>query len=203
MNTQLMPGETTYRTWGALNIRIDMHTDGVAITVDHHATLNRALPVEQARTYLEFLRDEAKAGKPLWLIEAQAGVLTSAVLDDAERAMVDGIRAHLEQATPKPVDVSDILADAPTCGGWNAFRQQVTRTAALTSEPMDRILITAVDGFIPRSKDATSTQLVALKRRGLVELVYGRRGNRRVIVGARVTDKGAKHAGNEQKELAA
>lgn len=83
--------------------------------------------------------------------------------------------------------------------GRSATGQQVC--AAITSEPMDRIIAEAAngDGYIPRSKQATSVQLIALDRRGLVRLRYT--GPR--IAGGWLTVKGYKHAGVVSKEIAA
>lgn len=113
MTTTLLPGQTAYRQWGALNIRIDMHTTHVAITVDHVPGLNRSFTNnDQGRAYLEYLRDEAKAGKPMWLIEAGAGVLTStAVADAAEQDLIDSVNATMDAGQPQGIDVSDIITD--------------------------------------------------------------------------------------------
>lgn len=80
--------------------------------------------------------------------------------------------------------------EARTPATLDAYRQATTQTGRPNTEPMDRVLASATsDGYIPRGREATSTQLIALKRRGLVELHYGRRGNQRVILGARLTRK--------------
>lgn len=136
---KLQPGQTTYCQWGGLNIRIDMHTDGVSITVDHHPTLNRAFTnLHQGRAYLAFLRDKANAGKPVWLIEAGAGALTStaAIVDDAEQALIDSINATLDKAQAPEVEIAArlkaevdaIVADADP--NWRAkLRAQVIEAA--------------------------------------------------------------------------
>jgi hypothetical protein len=133
-------------------------------------------------------------------------VQVSALIDAAQAVgadaeLIDSINSTMDAAQPKRVDVSDIVDGMPAGGGWNAYRQQATTRAAVTSDAMDRVLDGAVDEYIPRSREATSTQLIALKERGLVELAYGQRGNQRVIVGAHLTGKGSKHT--EAKEIAA
>jgi hypothetical protein len=177
-----------------LHVVIHHHGTHIGLLFTGHAGLNRALPIDEARTYLSDIKRAATAGTAVWAIEEQAGAWTSAaaVVDQVEQSLIDGIREALKPA-PQPVDVSDIVDGMPAGGGWNAYRQQATTRAAVTSDAMDRVLDGAVGGYIPRSKQATSVQLIALSKRGLVELRYGRRGNQRVIVGARITGKGAKH----------
>lgn len=144
--TTLLPGETAYRQWGALNIRIDRHHDGVAITVTHHPALNRAFTnLNQGRAYLEFLRDEANTGKPVWLIEAGAGALTSTTaLGQDEAELVDDINHTIDATQPQGIDVSDILAgieQASISRVENAIRaaeqprRDFTRTRVATKPP--------------------------------------------------------------------
>jgi hypothetical protein len=232
MTQQLSAGETTYMNYGptaariTLVVRVDMHHDGVSITVVNPArtTLNRAFTnLGQGRAYLRYLRDAAKAGQPVWQIEAGAGVLTSTttVMDDAEQDLIDRLNADLDADVAEAVAVNNtliadrdnILADADR--NWrDHFRAEVVQahrgqsTAAPTTDPMDRVLTAAAntDGRIVRGGQpgrATSTQLIALRKRGLVELVYGKRRNQRVIVEGRLTVKGYKHTGVETMERAA
>jgi hypothetical protein len=207
MQNAMNAGDTVTKDFGPhtgrtiLQVRIDRHHDGVSFTVTHHPALNRGFTnLDQARTYLELLRDMAKAGEQVWKIEAAAGVLTStqAVFDDAEQALIDTLNADFDARDRKAVAErealeADVAAVMATSTGFCGNR---TSTAAPTSDPMDRILTEAAQagGRIVRSREATSTQLIALRKRGLVELVYGRRGNQRVITGARLTGKGIKHA---------
>lgn len=146
--TTLQPGQTTYRQWGALNIRIDMHTDGVAITVDHHPTLNRSFTsLDQGRAYLEFLRDEAKASKPVWLIEAGAGVLTStAAVLDGEQELIDSINADGDRYLAAEVaahnqvvaTVAEVKAEqVETDAQWRARIRREAATLAQASKPRD------------------------------------------------------------------
>jgi len=142
----LAPGDTVYRQWGALNIRIDMHHDGVTITADHHPSLNRAFTnLDQGRAYLRFLYDEATAGKPVWLIEAGAGVLTSTMAlgqDEADlvadiNATLDGATAIRTQVTAQlRAEVDNILADADP--NWaRKLRAEVVQAAKKRNEPRD------------------------------------------------------------------
>ena len=41
MNTLLNPGQTAYRDFGPLHLRIDRHHEGVSIAVTNHPTLDR------------------------------------------------------------------------------------------------------------------------------------------------------------------
>lgn len=127
--------------------------------------------------------------------------------DEQIAAVADGINADLDAAHTARVNAyeaeqADVAAIMATSRG---FRGDRTSTAAPTSDPMDRIVAEAAHagGRIVRSKEATSTQLIALDKRGLVELVYGKRGSTRVITGARLTTKGFKHAGVDAKAVAA
>jgi hypothetical protein len=145
---KLQPGQTTYRQWGTLNIRIDMHSDGVSITVDHHPSLNRAFTnLDQGRAYLAFLRDEANAGNPVWLIEAGAGVLTSTstVVDDDELALIDDINASIDEAqAPAKAenaqlakDVAAIMADADYATWRRNIRQQAVAAVEAKNQRHD------------------------------------------------------------------
>lgn len=127
------------------------------------------------------------------------------IADEQIAAVADGINAgldadHAARVNAYEAEQADIAA---IMAGSQGFRGNQT-TAAQTSDPMDRIITEAAraDGRITRSKTATSVQLIALDKRGLVDLVYGKRGNTRVIVGARLTAKGFKHAGVEPKAVA-
>lgn len=199
MNQLMAPGQTTFRQFGPLHIRIDRHDEGVSINVTHHPILDRTFTnLDEGRAYLTLLRDEATAGTAVWAIEEQAGAWTSAaaVVDQVEEAMIAGIRANMDAATPPRVDVSDIVSDIPAGGSWAALRRSTTRKAAITSEPMDRVLASAIAGYVPRSGRATSRQLIALSDRGLVELDWQWIGRERVIVGAWL-------AGHKPSEVAA
>ncbi len=171
MNTvALAPGDTTYADFysphGSLLIhaRIDHHGTHTTITVAHTDELNKQFASNRdADTYLTWLQDQVEAGVRLYDIVQAAGVYTSV------QAVFDEIAAQVVEA-PASLD---------------AYRQNTTRTGAPTSEPMDRVLAQADErGYILRGKTATSTQLVALKRRGKVELDYRTQGRTRYIAGA-------------------
>jgi hypothetical protein len=189
-----------------LHLRVDRHHDHTAITVvtPFDTTLDRAMPDAEADAYLAFLATEVESGTRLWMLEQRAGAWTSAmaVADQAEQDLIDAVNATLDQAAAdltahhaaEQARVADIV-NGPR-NGWNALRQAHTRTGKPTSEPMDRILNTARDGYIPRGQDATSVQLIALHKRGKVVLDWQTRNGRRRIAGAWI-------AGQQPTEVAA
>jgi hypothetical protein len=128
---------------GARVLHVVIHHFGsfISLLFTDHAVLNRQLPIAEARAYLRDIKREAKAGTALWAIEAQAGVLTStsAIVNQAEEAMVEGIRANMDAAQPKPVDVSDIVPQG--AGSWQALRQanrrDFSRTRVSSQEPTE------------------------------------------------------------------
>lgn len=197
---QLMPGQTVEVDYGTpdrsiLLVRIDRHHDGITFTVTRptHTTLGRTFLNDDfagATAYMQYLHDAATAGQPVWLIEAGASALinaSNALTQDAEliaaiNDTMDAAKARLDaDAAAQREQVADII-DGPRT--WNAFRQAHTRTGRPTSQPMDNILDSAVDGYIPRGQGATSTQLIALHKRGKVVLDWQATGARRRIAGA-------------------
>lgn len=199
MNTQLAPVE--YRDMTApdgrhvLTIRVDRHHDHTAILVvtPMDTSLDRAFPTTaEADAYLAFLAEQVSGNVPLWQIEHNAGVLTStsAALDHIDIELIDAVNEAMDQvdaerAAQREIEqaaVADIV-NGPR-DGWHRYRQAATRTGKPTSLPMDRILDSAVDGYIPRSADATSVQLIALHRRGKVVLDWRQQGRTRRIAGA-------------------
>jgi hypothetical protein len=127
-----------------------------------------------------------------------AGIPDEQISEIAEDINTDLDTAHTARVTAYEQEQADVAAIMATSQGFRG-----TQTAAPASEAMERILADAAanNGRVARSKDATSVQLIALAKRGLVELTYGRRGNQRVITGGVLTSKGAKRA--ENKEVAA
>lgn len=182
MNTQLAP---EYRDMHSpsgsrlIHARIDHHGTHTAVTVvvPFDTTLDRSFTSPAAAdAYLAFLETEAASGKTMWQIEQAAGAYTNAA------AVFDEL-------------ADEVLANAKPAS-LDTYRQQDTRTAG-TSEPMDRVLTHADShGYIRRGKTATSTQLIALKRRGKVELDYRWQGRTRVLFGAWL-------AGSKPSEVAA
>ncbi len=169
-------------------------TDGVSRVAELCRTFtDRA----HAIGFYRLLRDAALAGKRIYQIVAEAAALVEMMGIDTARteqeiaaainAEWNGRHAETVQAHNTVVEtVAEVMAGTAQTGGWYGARKQAQRTAAAASEPMARILAQAETngGRIVRSREATSAQLVALSKRGLVELVYGRRGNTRVITGA-------------------
>jgi hypothetical protein len=201
MNTQLAPGDTEYRDFGPLHIRIDRHEDGVAITVVTPArtTLDRAFTnLDEGRAYLTFLRDAALAGLPVWAIEQQAGVLTSAaaVIDDAEQALIDGINADWDRNTKQAtaIDVSDIVDGDEYQAARKAARADAarysTRTGAHLKPPsaaeLDRMR-QHHNGVVTCAPGQPWTLLRAIVRRGLAveHEVHGRHVLKAVRLNAR------------------
>lgn len=131
--TTLEPGETAYRQFGPLHIRIDRHHEGVSINVTNQPALDRSFTnLDEGRDYLRLLRDEANAGTAVWAIEQLAGAWTSAaaIVDAAEQDMVTGINANIDAAQRTPVDVSDILAErGPT---FSNLKRNVVRDFSRT-----------------------------------------------------------------------
>jgi hypothetical protein len=181
--TQSSTSTVEYVDLGRLNIRIDRHWDCTSVIVTYHDGLNRAFPTNaEADAYVEFLKTIEAQRLPIYVIEEQAGVWTSAaaVVDQAEQDMLDGIAANLVK--PETVDVSDILA---TGQSWAAFRQATTRTAAPVTEAMQRVLDSAdTRGYITRGENASSKQLIALEHRGRVKLHRTKVGREHRIAGA-------------------
>jgi hypothetical protein len=133
----------------------------------------------------------AHQGKTVRQIEAEKP--SELTLAEAKR-IIDGVNANMDAAQPKPVDVSDIVPQG--AGSWQALRRSHTRKANVTTDAMDRILASADAGYIARSGQATSRQLIALKDRGLVELDWQWTGRERSIAGAWL-------AGHKPQEVAA
>lgn len=141
---KLMPGESKDFAYGptpdrvVLQGRIDRHHDGVAIIVTHHPTLNRSFPEDDlaaGRAYLEFLRDEAKAGRPVWAIEAGATALVNAghavsaadqELIDSINATMDGVQAEIRAEREREAAIAaDIMATADYAGWKQQLRAEV------------------------------------------------------------------------------
>ena len=193
--------ETTYRDLTApdgrhvLVIRVDRHHTHTAVIVvtPMNTSLDRGFPTEaEVDAYLAFLDEQVTANVPLWQIEHNAAVLTStsAALDHIDTELIAAVNKVMDEARAELVDereqeqdkVADIV-NGPR-DGWRTFRQATSRTGKPTSQPMDRILDSAVDGYIPRGADATSVQLIALRKRGKVVLDWQTRNHKRQIVGA-------------------
>ncbi len=131
MNIRRAPvnGEPGAIVFALLVIRL---VDGVSLVFTHHPILNKQFTnLDQARAYLQFLKDEAAAGTELWLIIERAGAWTSAqaAADQAEADMLDGIAANLDARTAQldadtareQAAVADIVNGPRT---WNTLRQQ-------------------------------------------------------------------------------
>jgi hypothetical protein len=199
--------QTTTKDFGPTPDRITVtmktvvDSEGIAITTTagggYNSLLSRTFThdqVEAARVFYAHIRDCAQAGKGVWQIEAEIAALIEmeqAVdveqVADAINAEVDAHQVRVVATHDAVVEtVAEVMAGTAQTGGWYGARKAAQQTAAPASEPMARILAQAErdGGRIVRCREATSTQLVALSRRGLVQLVYGRRGNQRVITGA-------------------
>lgn len=163
-----------------LTVQVDRHHEGVSITALHHPALDRTFTndrLDEGRTYLQFLYDEARKGTQVFLIEAQAGALTSAaaVLDQAEQDMVDGVNANLGRMTapqPSTVDVSDILANpGPSFADLKRnARNDYSRTRVGSQPPtapqLDRMR-QHVGGVVTTAQGQSWTLLKGIVDRGL------------------------------------
>jgi hypothetical protein len=161
---------------------------------------------EQAKAYYLHVARAAEQGKRIhqivWEVQALEEAHNAATGRTPEQVRADlntdgaaYVKAETAARNQLAADRDAIMADADP--NWRAnLRTQVAgqTRAAITSSAMDRIIAEAANGngYIPRSKDATSVQLIALERRGLVTLTYGRRGSTRAITGAVLTVKGSK-----------
>lgn len=221
MNTLLTAGESTEmnlygpdmqtgeRGGRVLHVVIHHHGTHIGLVFTDHGNLNRALPVDEARAYLADIKREAKSGTAVWAIEQLAGAWTSAaaIVDAAEQDMVTGINATLDAAQPKPIDVSDILADMPRAGSWNALKQanrrDYSRTRVSSKEPtaaeLDRIRAHR-DGIVTTAPGQPWTLLRAIVRRELGDIheVHGRH----VIASVRLNARGMALVGEHIGEAA-
>lgn len=161
---------------------------------------DEAMARNTARTIVVKLRN----GVSIWTLIADRQA--------AEKELIASVKATMDEATaaylaPR-VEARQIADEVAGDGqGWTRFRQAATRTAAATTDPMDQIITAAAhtDGRIVRGGglgQATSTQLVAMQRRGLVTLTRVRRGNRHAITGGQLTAKGFKAAVVEMRSAA-
>lgn len=212
-------GQPATNQHGALLIKTSITNDGVislyvtagAGRIDKlsKAFTNR----DEAAAWYRHIAQAAEAGKPVYAIEWEMEALIAAGTAIDVEAIAERINAGGDSYLARETEASDKLAADATeivgdGRGWTRFRQDATQSmAAATSEPMDQIITAAAhaDGRINRGGglgEADSRQLIALRKRGLVDLVYSRRGNTRVIVGGTLTAKGFKAAGVEMRSAA-
>jgi hypothetical protein len=139
--------QTGERGGRVLHVVIHHFGAHIGLLFTDHGSLNRALPVDEARAYLADIQREAKSGTAVWAIEQLAWAWTSvaAIVDQAEQDMVTGINAAMDAAQPTPIDVSDILAERePTFTDLKRnARRDFTRTRVGSKPPteaeLDRI----------------------------------------------------------------
>jgi hypothetical protein len=125
-------------------ILVSLFHDGVSLVFDNHNILNRSFTnLAEGRAYLRFLKAEAAAGTPLWLIVERAGAWTSAaaVVDDTEQALIDAINATLNEAHAE-LAANTAAQQARVAGivngpraGWNAARNAANNTASRRIRP--------------------------------------------------------------------
>lgn len=189
-----------------LTVQVDRHHEGVSITALHHPALDRTFTNDrlgEGRAYLQFLYDEARKGTQVFLIEAQAGALTSAVavLDQAEQAMIEGIRANMDAMQPQPVTVPD-LDQGEGYAERRKAREQAARFATRsqvhlqppTEAELGRIRA-HVHGIVTCAPGQSWTLLRAIVRRNLGDIheVHGRH----VIASVRLNQRGLQLAGEQ------
>ncbi len=143
MTHLLTPGQTAYRQYGPLHVRIDRHHEGVTITTQVGAERNPILSrtftnaqIVEGRKFQAYLRDNAHL--PVWQIEAGVSALlaTAAVFDQAEQDLIDGInatmgekRAELNASTEQARQIRDqVQAQQANTGGWYAARKTARNT---------------------------------------------------------------------------
>lgn len=150
MTHLLTPGQTAYRQYGPLNIRIDRHHEGVTITTQVGAERNPILSrtftnaqIIEGRKFQAYLRDNAHL--PVWQIEAGVSALlaTAAVFDQAEQDLIDDINATLaaKRAQSEPVhgqarrNATEVAAQQAQTGGWYAARREAAARNAIPFRP--------------------------------------------------------------------
>lgn len=121
-------------------ILVSLFTDGVSLTFTGHPILNRSFRnLAEGRAYLRYLKAEAAANTPLWLIVERAGAWTSAmaVADHAEQQLIDDIRATVDGAIRDTAAERPAVSVQPT--NWHRMRAEIatTRTRVHTQPPTD------------------------------------------------------------------
>lgn len=213
MQDVMQAGETVTKDFGptpdriTVQVRIDRHHDGVSFTVTRHPVLDRTFTnLSQARTYLRLLIDMARAGHPVWQIEAAAGVLTStqAVFDDAERELVDSLKADMDADRAERVAayereqaaVADIMA--------TTYRRVRNTRTQVFRQPLNAVQTAAVrshrNGVVHAEDGISWLTLRALVDKGVGTPV--RIPGRQIITSVRLNGHGLAIA-NETEELAA
>jgi hypothetical protein len=203
-------GPTPERT--ILTITTWTDTDGISINVFTAGRRNSALSATflhtdrtQAEAWFTHIRAAARAGQPVWQIEAGISALIDAAqaTGGADADLAASINATLDAAERKPVDVSDIL-DTPA-ESWDAFRRNTRRDFSRTrvsSQPptpaqLDRIR-QHHDGIVTRASGQPWLLLQGIvdRRLGVAHEQTGQR-----VTSVRLNSRGLALA--EQKELAA
>jgi hypothetical protein len=203
-------GPTPERT--VLTITTWTDTDGISINVFTAGRRNSALSATflhteraEAEAWYRHIRDAARAGQPVWLIEAGITALIDAAqaTGGADADLAASINATMDAAERTPVDVSDIL-DTPA-ESWATFRQNTRRDFSRTrvsSQPptaaqLDRIR-QHQGGIVTLARGQAWTLLQGIVDRGL-GVAHEQTGQR--ITSVRLNRRGL--ALVEQKKLAA
>jgi hypothetical protein len=209
-----------------LTIRTDLHHDGVSIQTyvggQYNSILSRTFThseVGSARVFYAHIRDCAIAGKRTYAIEWEiAALIAASVAVDVEQ-VAESLNADADRwmDTETAVHNAVVAAKDEIMGAadpnWKATIRRQARTMARLAQantsraanltPVQNAIVALAardGGRIVRGGQigqASSKQIIALEACGLVHIDYGHRGNRRLIVGARLTSKGFKHAGVE------
>jgi hypothetical protein len=213
-----MAGETVTKGFGphegrvVLQVETTRHHDGISLTVLRHSTLDRTFTndrIGEARTYLRLLIDMARAGHPVWQIEAAAGVLTStqAVFDDAERELVDSLKADMDADRAQRVAayereqaaVADIMA--------TPYRRVRNTRTQVFRQPLNAVQTAAVrshrNGVVHLGDGITRPTLVALADKGVGDLNYQPGLGRRKVVESLTLNGAGWAVANEITEAAA
>jgi hypothetical protein len=208
---------------GALLITTTVEHDGIAFRVSDGVQVVDELTKTftdrgQAAAYYRHVAAAAQQGKRIhqivWEVQAleeaqnAATGRTAEEIAEAINAEVDAHHAETVAVHNATVQaVAEVMAGAVQTGGWNGARKHAQRTAAATTDAMDRIITAAAhsSGWIARGGldgQADTRQLGGMNKRGLITLAYRRRGNTRVVTGGWLTVKGYKHAGVEPRATA-
>lgn len=188
------------------------HTVNLVATIDGGYTLYVMAGATVIDELTDHFTDEAMARNTARsiVVKLRAGVSIWTLIADrqaAEKELIAAVNATMAEATaaylaPR-VEARQIADEVAGDGqGWTRFRQDTTRTAAATTTPMDQIITAAAHtgGRINRGGglgEASSTQLIAMQKRGLITLDRARRGNRHAITGGTLTGRGWKAAAVE------
>lgn len=178
------------RTFGRVTIVLDRPAAGQTYTVT--VTQGESYRLDALCSTDSDLRTAASKASAI-LTALQGGVSVEQLTVDRQFAQADAL-AQADRILDEALAGTRTLTDTvPTTGEAQALTHRGGVVA--TSDPQDVILLAATlnDGIILRSLHAKSSQLIALKKRRLVDLVFTMVGRTRTLTGATLTAKGWAH----------